>query len=319
MSASETFSAPSHLQLPLESGGVWDVTNAEGAGFGTMTPPCRDRALREHRVRAADRSARTQDGRRGGHAHGSSGAAGMSATRAEPLKPYLSAVLGTNEVNTLEMASAYGTLATGGLRVRPVPVSRITDARGTIVWEADVAPERVLDPQVTSVANSILNEAVLFGTGTAANIGRPQIGKTGHGDGSLRRVVRGCDPADGGGRVGRLPPRSGADGAAEDTDHRLRRNLAGTDLAAADARGRHAVCPSMEFPNPDRRVRLRDGRRHAGAVLPPQPVHASAEHPDPAVHRGHRADEGLHLAPRPCSGCSSRPRSGGRNRSRSKG
>ena len=95
------------------------------------------------------------------------------------LKPYLSAVLGTNEVNTLEMASAYGTLATGGLRVRPVPVSRITDARGTILWEADVAPERVLDPQVTTVANGILNEAVLYGTGTAANIGRPQLGKTG--------------------------------------------------------------------------------------------------------------------------------------------
>ena len=29
------------------------------------------------------------------------------------------------------------------------------------------------------MANGILNEAVLFGTGTAANIGRPQIGKTG--------------------------------------------------------------------------------------------------------------------------------------------
>jgi penicillin-binding protein 1A len=95
------------------------------------------------------------------------------------LEPHLSAVLGTNEVNTLEMASAYGTLATGGLRVRPVPVSRITDARGTIIWEASVAPERVLDPQITNVANGILNEAVLFGTGTAANIGRPQIGKTG--------------------------------------------------------------------------------------------------------------------------------------------
>jgi penicillin-binding protein 1A len=32
---------------------------------------------------------------------------------------------------------------------------------------------------VASVANEILNEVVLYGTGTAANIGRPQIGKTG--------------------------------------------------------------------------------------------------------------------------------------------
>jgi penicillin-binding protein 1A len=95
------------------------------------------------------------------------------------LKPFLSAVLGTNEVNTLEMASAYGTLATGGTRSQPVPVSRITDARGSVVWTAHPRRDRVLDPQVTSVANGILNEAVLYGTGTAANIGRPQIGKTG--------------------------------------------------------------------------------------------------------------------------------------------
>ena len=47
---------------------------------------------------------------------------------------------GTNEVNTLEMASAYGTLASGGLRTSPVPVSRITDARGTVLWEANAGP-----------------------------------------------------------------------------------------------------------------------------------------------------------------------------------
>ena len=178
ISASEMFSAPSSLEIPLEDGGVWDVTNAEGAGYGSMTlrsatvhsvntvyAQVIDRLGPKTVVDVADRMGlrccrRVSNPRR-------------------PLKPYLSAVLGTNEVNTLEMASAYGTLATGGLRVRPVPVSRITDARGTLVWEADIAPQRVLDPQLTSVENGILNEAVLYGTGTAANIGRPQIGKTG--------------------------------------------------------------------------------------------------------------------------------------------
>src|SRR5207245_2880134 len=37
------------------------------------------------------------------------------------------------------------------------------------------------DPSITSVANSILQKVVLYGTGVAANIGRPQIGKTGTG------------------------------------------------------------------------------------------------------------------------------------------
>jgi penicillin-binding protein 1A len=55
----------------------------------------------------------------------------------------------------------------------------VTDARGTVIWSANATGDRVLDPQVASVTNEILNEAVLYGTGTAANIGRPQIGKTG--------------------------------------------------------------------------------------------------------------------------------------------
>jgi penicillin-binding protein 1A len=178
LSASETFSAPSTLQIPLETRRIWDVTNAEGAGFGTMTL----RSATVHSVNTVyaqliDRLGPTtvvEVAKR----MGLRCCRRVSSPR-RPLKPLLSAVLGTNEVNTLEMASAYGTLATGGLRVRPVPVSRVTDARGKILWKADTTPQRVLDPQVTSVANGILNEAVLYGTGTAANIGRPQIGKTG--------------------------------------------------------------------------------------------------------------------------------------------
>ena len=47
-----------------------------------------------------------------------------------PLSPYLSAVLGTNEANTLEMASAYGTLATGGAHVDPTPVISVDGPAG---------------------------------------------------------------------------------------------------------------------------------------------------------------------------------------------
>jgi penicillin-binding protein 1A len=96
-----------------------------------------------------------------------------------PLKALESAVLGSNEVNTLEMAAAYGTLATGGLRRDPVPVSRVTDAHGATIWKADTTPTRAIDPHVAAVASDILSDVVLYGTGTAANIGRPQIGKTG--------------------------------------------------------------------------------------------------------------------------------------------
>jgi penicillin-binding protein 1A len=178
MSASQTFSAPSTLLVPLETGEIWEVTNAEGEGFGTMSL----RSATVHSVNTV--YAQVIDRLGADTVIEVAERMGMRCCRrvSNPrhrLKPFLSAVLGTNEVNTLEMASAYGTLATGGVHAQPVPVSRITDARGEVLWEADSTPKRVLDPQVASVANGILNEAVLFGTGTAANIGRPQIGKTG--------------------------------------------------------------------------------------------------------------------------------------------
>jgi penicillin-binding protein 1A len=178
LSPSETFPAPSTLRLALESGEIWDVTNAEGAGYGTMT-------LRDATVRSVNTVyAQVIDRLGAGTVVEVAERMGLRCCRRvsnprHPLLPYLSAVLGTNEVNTLEMASAYGTLAAGGVRTRPVPVSRVTDARGAVVWSADATGERVLDPQIASVANEILNETVLYGTGTAANIGRPQIGKTG--------------------------------------------------------------------------------------------------------------------------------------------
>jgi penicillin-binding protein 1A len=178
MSPSTTFSAPSNLQVPLEGGGVWDVTNAEGTGYGSMT-------LRSATVNSVNTVYAQVIDRLGPRTVVEvAQRMGLRCCREvsnpqHPLRPYLSAVLGSNEVNTLEMASAYGTLASGGLRTRPVPVARITDARGSTVWKADATPERVLDPQVVSVANGVLKDVVLYGTGTAANIGRPQIGKTG--------------------------------------------------------------------------------------------------------------------------------------------
>lgn len=175
------FPAPASIDLPLDGGKVWHVTNAEGSGYGTMT-------LRSATVNSVNTvyaqlierltaQAVVETAQRMGM---------RCCTRVGepqvPLSPYLSAVLGANEANTLEMASAYGTLATGGRRLPPVPVIRVTDAAGAIVWEAEPRPEQVLEPEVAAAATDILQEAVQYGTGTAANIGRPQLGKTGTDD-----------------------------------------------------------------------------------------------------------------------------------------
>jgi membrane peptidoglycan carboxypeptidase len=95
------------------------------------------------------------------------------------LRPYCSSVLGTNEVNTMEMASAFGTLATIGKHARPSAIVRIENARGKVLYEHRPKREQVLDPAVAWTATNILKDVVCCGTGTAANIGRPQAGKTG--------------------------------------------------------------------------------------------------------------------------------------------
>ncbi|HJV05466.1 MAG TPA: PBP1A family penicillin-binding protein [Actinomycetota bacterium] len=95
------------------------------------------------------------------------------------LRPYCSSVLGTNEVNTMEMASAFGTLATMGKHAHPQAILRIENARGKVLYEPKVKRQQALDPAVAYTANDILRDVVCCGTGTAANIGRPQAGKTG--------------------------------------------------------------------------------------------------------------------------------------------
>jgi penicillin-binding protein 1A len=96
-----------------------------------------------------------------------------------PLRPYCSAVLGANEVNTLEMASAFGTMASGGTRYPPYAVSRIEGPTGETIYEKTPDGSRAIASQVAWTATQILRKVILGGTGTAANIGRPAAGKTG--------------------------------------------------------------------------------------------------------------------------------------------
>ena len=90
------------------------------------------------------------------------------------------AVLGANPVNPLDMASAYGTLATNGLRHRPVAITRIVDpTKGEVIYEDRSEPTRALQPGTAYIVTTALQQVVQRGTGYAANIGRPVAGKTG--------------------------------------------------------------------------------------------------------------------------------------------
>jgi membrane peptidoglycan carboxypeptidase len=97
-----------------------------------------------------------------------------------PLHDYCSLVLGSENVTPLELASAYATLADGGVHCRPSVLARVTDRTGRIIFDGPPSCRRVIDPQVAATTVELLRGVVQpGGTGFRAAIGRPLAGKTG--------------------------------------------------------------------------------------------------------------------------------------------
>ena len=82
-------------------------------------------------------------------------------------------------VTPLEMASAYGTLATGGMHADPIGILNVSDKDGNVLFTAAPDPKRVIDPAIAYLTTDILKGVITGGTATAAAIGRPAAGKTG--------------------------------------------------------------------------------------------------------------------------------------------
>lgn len=82
-------------------------------------------------------------------------------------------------VTPLEMASAYATLADGGMHAKPVGILKVTDKDGKVLFAAKTESKRAIDAAVSYLATDILRGVIQHGTGTAAAIGRPAAGKTG--------------------------------------------------------------------------------------------------------------------------------------------
>jgi penicillin-binding protein 1A len=98
--------------------------------------------------------------------------------------------LGADAISPLDEASAYATLAAGGIYSKPMAIREVKFANGKIDTDAGWGnPERkrVISDGVAYEVTKILEENVLGGTGTGAYFGRPAAGKTGttdnHADG----------------------------------------------------------------------------------------------------------------------------------------
>ncbi len=90
-----------------------------------------------------------------------------------------SSVLGTMNVSTLELASAFGVLANKGVLCEPFTIAKVVAPGGRVLLDRKPSCRQVIDPGVAAQADDILQGVVQHGTGTRADLGRPLAGKTG--------------------------------------------------------------------------------------------------------------------------------------------
>ncbi len=99
----------------------------------------------------------------------------------------LTLALGSGSITPLQLARAYAVFANGGMRVEPVVIERITDARGAVLFEAPKpAPlseaQRAIPARNAWLTSSLLGEVTRTGTAARARVQLKRadlFGKTG--------------------------------------------------------------------------------------------------------------------------------------------
>lgn len=103
-----------------------------------------------------------------------------------PLNRDLTLALGSSAVSPMELATAYCVFANGGVRIKPVYITRILDRHGRILESTDPAdfpggpetdqklikqsPQRVISPETAYLVTNLLESVVQEGTGARARV-----------------------------------------------------------------------------------------------------------------------------------------------------
>jgi penicillin-binding protein 1A len=103
--------------------------------------------------------------------------------RSSPLQAVPSIALGSIGVTPLELASAYATLAAGGVYAKPMAITKVVLPNGKIDTDAGWGAsqrERVIPDWVASTVTQVLQQNMLYGTGRGAHVyNHTDAGKTG--------------------------------------------------------------------------------------------------------------------------------------------
>lgn len=158
--------------------GSWSPKNAGGSYSGTMAlSDALAHSVNTIAVQLADKV---------GTKNIIANAKKMGITTLDAKDDNLAMALGglTKGVTPLEMASAYGTFANKGVHVKPTAIVKILDRNGNVLEDASTLEKeetktRVMSEREAYEMTTMLEGVIDHGTGTAAAIGRPAVGKTG--------------------------------------------------------------------------------------------------------------------------------------------
>jgi len=99
-----------------------------------------------------------------------------------PMDPNLSLALGAVDVTLKEMTSAFSIMANNGVYFSPYYVEKVVDREGRVLYQHQPEQRLVLQRVPRDTMVKLMQGVVKFGTGRAADIGRPVAGKTGTSD-----------------------------------------------------------------------------------------------------------------------------------------
>ena len=94
--------------------------------------------------------------------------------------PFCAITLGAVAVSPLSMTSAYSTLANNGIHCKPYAIAKVVIRTGQTL-KTKPQCRRVVPARVAAQVTAMLRGVIDHGTGTRAQIGRPEAGKTGTG------------------------------------------------------------------------------------------------------------------------------------------
>ncbi len=155
-------------------------------------------------------------------------------------------------ISPLQMASAYGTFANGGVHITPTTYTKVEDSQGNVILEKEPEQTQVYDEGVAWIMTDMLRTTVERGIAGAAAIGvQPVAGKTGTTTDNYDAWFVGMTPQYSAalwiGNDYNIELTRGSAAAAQLWSRIMRRELAGTDYESFGKRPSDVVVRGGEY------------------------------------------------------------------------